>query len=200
MVNKTVIKPEITVFAGPNGSGKSTITDLLKPPYDYINADEIKKHIKCSDLEAAQIAEQQREQLLTAKQNFSFETVLSTDRNLNLLKKAKNNGYFIKCFYILTADPIINVARVKLRTLTGGHDVPENKIISRYDKALKLIPELLSVCDICSIYDNTASYPYRIFKKRKDKFYYDNNSLFWNISDIQALTQLKGAEYRDLNN
>lgn len=193
-----IFKPEITIFAGPNGSGKSTITDLLKPPYDYINADEIKKHLKCTDLEAAQLAEKQREQLLANGQNFSFETVLSTERNLNLLKKAKDNGYFIKCFYILTSDPIINVARVKLRTLTGGHDVPEDKIVSRYDKALKLIPELLSVCDICSIYDNTSS-PYRIFKKRKDKFYYDNGSLFWNIYDIQTLTNIKDAEYLNLN-
>ena len=39
-------KPEIIVFAGPNGSGKSTFTDLLKPPVDYINADEIKKNLK----------------------------------------------------------------------------------------------------------------------------------------------------------
>lgn len=37
------IKPEIVVFAGPNGSGKSTITELLSPPMDYINADENKK-------------------------------------------------------------------------------------------------------------------------------------------------------------
>lgn len=49
--------PEIVVFAGPNGSGKSTITELLKPPMDYINADEIKKIMKCSGLEAAQLAE-----------------------------------------------------------------------------------------------------------------------------------------------
>lgn len=34
-------RPEIIIFAGPNGSGKSTITELLKPPMDYINADEI---------------------------------------------------------------------------------------------------------------------------------------------------------------
>ena len=54
-------KPEVVVFAGPNGSGKSTVTELLKPPMDYINADEIKKYLKCSDLEAAQLAEKQRE-------------------------------------------------------------------------------------------------------------------------------------------
>lgn len=44
-------RPEIVVFAGPNGSGKSTFTELLKPPMDYINADELKKNLKCSDLE-----------------------------------------------------------------------------------------------------------------------------------------------------
>ena len=53
-------RPEIVVFAGPNGSGKSTFTELLKPPIDYINADEIKKNLKCTDLEAAQLAEKQR--------------------------------------------------------------------------------------------------------------------------------------------
>jgi len=42
-------KPEIVVFAGPNGSGKSTLTELLKPKMDYINANEIKKYLKCSD-------------------------------------------------------------------------------------------------------------------------------------------------------
>lgn len=50
----------VVVFAEPNGSGKSTFTELLKPPMDYINADEIKKSLKCSDLEAAQMAEKQR--------------------------------------------------------------------------------------------------------------------------------------------
>lgn len=73
-------KPEIVVFAGPNGSGKSTITELLKPPMDYVNADEIKKSIKCSDLDAAQIAEKQREMHIEQMDEFCFETVLSTER------------------------------------------------------------------------------------------------------------------------
>lgn len=58
-------RPEIVVFAGPNGSGKSTFTEVLRPlGIDYINADEIKKNLKCTDLEAAQIAEKQREERL----------------------------------------------------------------------------------------------------------------------------------------
>ncbi len=136
-------KPEVVVFAGPNGSGKSTITELLKPPMDYINADEIKKNIKCSDLEAAQLAEKQREGHIEHTDEFCFETVLSTRRNLDLLIKAKERGYFIRCYYVLTADPMINVWRVKSRVESGGHDVPEEKIIQRYDRALELIKELV---------------------------------------------------------
>ena len=89
IVKEFLYKPEIVVFAGPNGSGKSTFTELLKPPMDYINADEIKKNIKCSDIEAAQIAEKQREEHLENMMEFCFETVLSTERNLNLLQRAK---------------------------------------------------------------------------------------------------------------
>lgn len=83
-------KPEIVIFAGPNGSGKSTFTQLLKPPMDYINADEIKKYLKCSDLDAAQLAEKQREEHLEQMQEFCFETVLSTERNLILIKRANS--------------------------------------------------------------------------------------------------------------
>ena len=93
-------KPEITVFAGPNGSGKSTITSLLKPPYEYINADEIKATTKCSDLTASQTADDLKRMLLSKDEDFAFETVLSTSRNLELLREAKQRGYFIKCYSI----------------------------------------------------------------------------------------------------
>ena len=81
--------PEIIVFAGPNGSGKSTITKMAKVIEPYINADEIKKTTHCTDLEAAQMAEKMRNQAVNDNISFTFETVLSTDRNLKLLKKAK---------------------------------------------------------------------------------------------------------------
>lgn len=160
-------KPEIVVFAGPNGSGKSTFTALLKPAMDYINADEIKKNLKCSDFEAAELAEGQRETHLQNMEDFCFETVMSTERNIKLLRRAKEKGYFIRCYYILTADPMINVFRVQTRVEVGGHDVPEEKSISRYDRALELMKDVVSICDICHIYDNSEARPYRIYKKGK---------------------------------
>lgn len=191
-------KPEIIVFAGPNGSGKSTFTELLKPPMDYINADEIKKSLKCSDLEAAQIAESQRESHLENLEEFCFETVLSTDRNLKLLQRAKEKGYFIRCFYMITCNSKINVLRVRTRVEKGGHDVPEEKIVSRYNRALGLVKELVKVCDICHIYDNSGEIPFRIFKKRKNIIFFDDCD-FWSLSEIRNLTGIKDMEMKNLN-
>lgn len=182
-------KPEIIVFAGPNGSGKSTVTKLAKIIEPYINADEIKRTNYCTDLEAAQFAEKMRENCVANRQSFTFETVLSTERNLNLLKKAKENGYFIRCIYVLTSNPDINVSRVESRTANGGHTVPEDKIRSRYSKALALIPKLLEVCDIMHIYDN-STLPFRIFKKRKDEYFFWANDE-WSEEKIRTLTGIK---------
>ncbi len=74
-------KSEIVVFAGPNGSGKSTFSALLKPEMDYINADEIKKNLKCSDYEAAELAEMQREKHLQNMEDFCFETVMGANQD-----------------------------------------------------------------------------------------------------------------------
>ena len=193
-------KPEIIVFAGPNGSGKSTVTEMLRPATMlYINADEIQRVLDCDNLEAAQKAEMRREECVAAHKSFCFETVMSTERNLNLLRRAKEAGFFIRCYYVLTADPFINVARVASRVSAGGHDVPVEKIISRYDRALGLIPDLLPVCDVCHIYDNSGSAPYRIFKKRKDHYWYCTKRHLWLKDDICSLTGVDNAERAALN-
>lgn len=180
------LKPEIIVFAGPNGSGKSTITKLIKVIEPYINADDIKKFNHCSDLEAAEQAERMREDLLCKGKSFTFETVMSTDRNLKLLVKAKEQGYFIRTIYVLTSDPQINISRIGLRAFRGDHDVPDDKVISRYNRALALIPNVVEISDICHIYDNSDT-PFRIFKKRKEQYFYFENN-FWNKESIEVLT------------
>ena len=180
--------PEITVIAGPNGSGKTTITKYMDNIDNYINADDIKNKYSCTDEEASNKAGFFRESFLKKGEDFTFETVLSTDWNLNLLRRAKEKGYFIKCIYVLTSNYTINIVRVRMRESMNGHGVPEDKIKSRYEKALKLIPELIEVCDIVHIYDNSSNdTPFRIFKKRKDVYYHWQNE-FWDYQSIKKLT------------
>jgi len=182
-------KPEIIVFAGPNGSGKSTITKMANIIEPYVNADDIKRTNNCSDLEAAQMVDEMRNKLVLEHKSFTFETVLSTDRNLKLLVKAKEEGFFIRGIYVLTSDSNINIVRVMGRKAAGGHDVPKDKIISRYDKALKLVPEFVKLCDVCHMYDNSDK-PFRIFKKSKDEYFYWENS-FWEKGQIENLVEIK---------
>lgn len=158
-------KPVILVFAGPNGSGKTTVKKSVSTVGAYINADDLKKKFCLTDLEAAQAADALRNGLLDKGKDFSFETVLSTERNLLLMQKAKAQGYKIKCIYVLTCDENINVLRVRERYMSGsGHDVPEDKIRERYHRALALLPKVMDVCDNIIVYDNTDM-PQIIFSK-----------------------------------
>lgn len=187
------MKPEIRVFAGPNGSGKSTITvpPWILPP--YINADDIQRNQNITTLEAAQQAERLREECVASGSSFTFETVLSTERNLNLLRRAKEHGFFIKGYYIFTVDPNLNVARVSARVRNGGHDVPTDKIISRYWKSRALLPSFLEVCDICHIYDNTDESPVRIVRKHKESISVFPNA-YWTMSDLFKLIDKAPSE------
>jgi predicted ABC-type ATPase len=106
------ISPEIIVFAGPNGSGKSTITKMAKVIEPYINADDIKRTNYCSDLEAAQMAENMRKQAISDNRSFTFETVMSTDRNLNLLKEAREKGYFIRCICLALIPKLVEISDI----------------------------------------------------------------------------------------
>lgn len=190
--NSNSKKPEVVIFAGPNGSGKSTIYQIAITRGIYINADIIKASTHCDDLTAAMQAEALRENALAHKQDFTFETVLSTERNLNLLRRAKEQGYFVRGYFVFTRHPNVNVMRVHSRAEEGGHDVPVDKILKRYKLTMSQLPALIEICDICHVYDNTQS-PYRIFKKRKDEI-----SLFpstiWPEENIKALVYLNDDE------
>ena len=54
-----------------------------------------------------------RRVLLETRQDFTFEAVLSTERNLLLLEEAKKNGYQICAVLVLTKDSSVNVRRVR---------------------------------------------------------------------------------------
>ena len=181
MLNK---KPMILVFAGPNGSGKSTITQYFEIIGSYTNADDIVAATGMSNEQAAKFVDVQRYISLNKKEDITFETVLSSKYKLDILKMAKEQGYFIKCIFVLTSNPLINVARVEARVISGGHNVDHNKIIERYHKSLNNIKILIELCDILHVYDNTEK-PVRIIRKHKE--------------DISIFPNRLWPEYRTLN-
>jgi len=178
--------PEILVFAGPNGAGKSSVSQAWEKVGLYINADDIKSTRGCSDLEAAQEAERLRELCFSQRRSFTFETVLSTKRNLDLLSRAKAAGFRIESVFVLTVNPELNVFRVKSREFSGGHSVPPDKIRSRYTKALANISELLALCDVFRLIDNTDQ-PEILFIK-DDLGQQIRPNRYWTVEAIEQLT------------
>ena len=94
MLNK---KPMVLVFAGPNGSGKSTIKQYFEIVGTYTNADDIVAATGMSNEDAARFVDKRRYDAIREKEDFTFETVLSSRYKLDILTKAKEDGYFIKC-------------------------------------------------------------------------------------------------------
>lgn len=159
-------RPTLCVVAGPNGSGKTTTTiQLLNNEWAadslYINPDNIAQEMfgdwnsPEAVLKAAEKATQMRYECLEQGRDFVFETVFSSPEKMEFLKKAKEEGFFIRFFYVCTSDPSINVARITQRYLNGGHEVPISKVISRYYKSLLNAEEAIAFVDRAYVYDNS---------------------------------------------
>lgn len=182
-------KPMVLVLAGPNGSGKSTITQFFDIVGTYTNADDMVAATGMSNEEAAMLADKMRYHSIEMKEDFTFETVLSSHYKLDILEKAKSEGYFIKCIFVLTIDASVNVARVVARVTLGGHNANEDKIRSRYYKSLDNIERLMEICDILHVYDNTEE-PVRIIKKHKEDISIFPNDLW---TEEKILKLIKGV-------
>ena len=97
-----------------------------------------------------------RHKLLENKISFTFETVMSFPDKIDFLEKAKKSGYRVYLYYISTQDPIINISRVENRVKNGGHNVPKDKIESRYYRSLKLLSSAVKHTDRAYIFDNSV--------------------------------------------
>lgn len=181
----SIRKPMLLVLAGPNGSGKSTITQYFEKVGTYTNADDIVAATGMSNEKAAVFVDDKRYKSIENKEDFTFETVLSSHYKLDILAEARESGYFIKCVFVLTVNPLINVARVETRVASGGHNVDKEKIIERYEKSLDNIKRLMELCDILHVYDNTIE-PIRIIRKHKNDISVFPNDL-WSEDAIMSL-------------
>jgi predicted ABC-type ATPase len=98
-----------------------------------------------------------RQKLVLSHQSFTFETVMSSPDKINFLAKAQQFGYRTYLYYVATNSPLINISRVKYRVKTGGHDVPADKIESRYYRSLDLLSEAVKFTNRAYIFDNSGS-------------------------------------------
>jgi predicted ABC-type ATPase len=176
------MKPKLLVIAGPNGSGKTSLTSkILKHDWIegcvYINPDNIARDVfgdwnsPEAVLKAAQYASQKREECLKNRESLLFETVLSAPDKIEFIVKARQEGYFIRLFFVGTDHPAINASRIVHRVLEGGHDVPISKIVSRYTKSIANCSQVSLLVDRLYVYDNSIDdvFPKLLFRASDGK-------------------------------
>ena len=102
------------------------------------------------------IADFLRKKLLSEKRRFSFETVFSHPSKVDFLRQATNEGYKVYLYFVSTQDPELNVYRVKkVRVPANGHDVPEDKIRSRYQRSMDLMFDASQFAYQAFFFDNS---------------------------------------------
>jgi predicted ABC-type ATPase len=161
------LKPALLVIAGPNGAGKTTVTTRLRADHwsegvEYLNPDDTARdrfgdwNAPAAVIQAADWCAERREALLAARAGIAFETVFSAPDKLDFIERARIAGYFVRLFFIGTEHPRINAARVADRVMRGGHTVPIEKIISRYERSMAYLPSAIAVADRVYIFDNSV--------------------------------------------
>ena len=110
------------------------------------------------------------------------------------MREARANGYHVRLVYITTQSSYINVDRVSARVREGGHDVPVDKTISRYDKSMGLVAEAAKIADSAVIYNNSFENPVLIAEKSLEKvwsIYPQKPPSSWTEQKINNLLKLK---------
>ena len=152
---------QLWLLVGGNGAGKSTFHRLFLEPLGlpFVNADNLAKLIapdtpEAHGLEAALLAEQQRELLLLRGFSFCFETVYSHPSKVDFVARAKALGYEVILVLIHLNNVSLNQARIAQRISEGGHHVPAEKVSSLF---LNNVQASLLLCDQVRLVDNSSA-------------------------------------------
>jgi predicted ABC-type ATPase len=159
-------EPWLWLLAGPNGAGKSTSSALLfnlaGAIRAVVNPDEIARRLlpeapEKAAIQAGRLARQRINDLLKERRSFAVETTLSGRLHLQDVKRTKSEGWNAGLLYVGLKSPRLAVERVHLRTLRGGHDVPEEDIRRRYERSLENLAAIYQVADAVLVCDNSSS-------------------------------------------
>jgi predicted ABC-type ATPase len=152
--------PQLVVLAGPNGAGKSTFYEvfLARSPLPFLNADLFAAETGVDSLEAARVLDAARERMIEQRLGFITETVFSDPHGakLDMLRKAVDAGYDVTLIYIGVQSAQLSSLRVDQRVASGGHDVPRDRIASRFTRSLSNLATAIRFVPTVQLYDNSS--------------------------------------------
>jgi len=157
-------RPAAWLIVGINGAGKTTFyEEFLRPRLsaEFVNADQI-AHARWGDdapihaYEAGRLAEKRRRELIAERASFVAETVFSHPSKVDLIRDLLAGGYRVRLFYIHVPLKLAQ-RRITTRVALGGHDVPAEKVRSRYPGVIAGLLAAIPLVERAYLYDNSRA-------------------------------------------
>ncbi len=159
MIDPFDARPIVVAIAGPNGAGKTTFYEAHLAPggLRFVNADDLARELGVDAYAAAEVARQLRQALVEEGESFVFETVLSDPEGekVAFLRAAEARGYTVVLCFIGLEGAELSEERVAMRVLQGGHDVPTEKLQSRYPRTLRNLARAIRDLPHVWVFDNS---------------------------------------------
>lgn len=167
---------QLYMIGGPNGAGKTTVSLSLLPEllhcHEYVNADAIASALspfapESTAMQAGRLMLQRIHQLAEQEKDFAFETTMASRSFAPFLQQCKLQGYQINLLFIWLQDPKLALARVHDRVREGGHNIPDEIVLRRFDRSISNFLNLyMPIADQWFLYDNSINEPSLIAEKK----------------------------------
>ncbi len=146
-----VAERELVVVGGPNGAGKTTAALVIAALCDglYLGADAIAAEMDPDDPFRVRIAASRRfiERIraeLPGSRRLVVETTLSGRTFARTVDAARRAGRPVVTIFTWLPSPGQCIRRIAGRVAAGGHHVPDEDVVRRFDRSLRNFAELFA--------------------------------------------------------
>lgn len=147
-----------TIIGGVNGVGKSSFTGVLKSQKNdlgmIVDIDKITAQLGGRSLEGGKRAIHIMESCIRDGVSFTQETTLSGHRSKAAARRAKEEGYYIRLYYIGLDTAEESKRRIANRVARGGHNIDAEDVDRRFLGRWDAVQAVLPYCDEAVFYDN----------------------------------------------
>ena len=151
-----------SIVGGVNGAGKSSLTGVLKENRTdlgmIIDVDKITAELGGKMVAAGKTAITRIQTCITKGISFTQETTLSGIKTAATCRTAKERGYYIRLFYVAVNTVEESLARIENRVKHGGHNIPVDDVVRRFNSRWEALFKVLPFCDEAEFYDNTNGF------------------------------------------
>ncbi|MCQ8186159.1 hypothetical protein NOG11_12285 [Parvularcula sp. BGMRC 0090] len=122
----------------------------------FINPDDIRRALgpDGSDLQAGRYALYESRRFIDARTTFARETTLTSREILRTMRAAKSACFLIRMFFVGASSVVTSGQRVRQRAASGGHDIPVDVQMRRFDKSFTNAVPAASMADEAVFYEN----------------------------------------------